>query len=182
MHECPEPEWIQLTWLGGERGFRSGWWDAWGWNTHGFLIFIKKQTNTILATWRRMDWSGTKVDGEESVRGNFRSLSKSCIGLDWVIAVEIGEIFLMAWICVQEAKKKCRGVYLSIWLWSNVRMVLSTKIWTSGWKRIKFSLGNNEFQVAVSHPSRFKKAVGCVGLKIKFGYCVNWSANKLGSY
>lgn len=68
-------------------------------------------------------------------------------------------------------------------------MILFIKIWTSVWKKIKFSgkthkfsLGNNEFQVAVSHPSRFKKAVGYLGLKIKFGYCVNWSANTFGSY
>lgn len=43
-----------------------------------------------------MDGSRTKVDGEELVRGDFRGLSKSCIGFDRVIAVEIGEIFLMA--------------------------------------------------------------------------------------
>lgn len=126
----------------------------------GLLTFIKKtQTNkhtqTTLATWRRMDWRGTKVDGEEPVRGYFRSLSKSYIGLDWVIAVEMGRSQWLGCVCKKQ-RKMWRSV-LKNWPWPNVRTVR-----TSGWKRVKFSgkackfsLGNTELRVAVSHPSRY---------------------------
>lgn len=93
----------------------------------------------------------------------------------------------MAWMCVQEAKKKMsRSVlkYLALIkceddsIYQDKDKCLEDKF--SG-KVCKFSLGN-EFQVAVSHPSGLKKAVGSLGLKTKFGYCVNWSANTFGSY
>lgn len=98
----------------------------------------------------------TKEDAEESTRGYFRSLSKSCTGLDRVIAGE-RESVIMTDVCAGSKENVTEGTYKFPLIKSGDGSVYQN---VDDWKRTRFrgkaqqfSLGNTEFQVAMSHPT-----------------------------